>query len=85
MRNGLVGRTMANTSSSRSAIAVSTHSISEEVAVAWLANTLHGFGVTIEPGHVVLSGSFVRAVRIGAGDTITAVFDQLGDVGITLR
>ena len=54
-------------------------------AVAWLANTLHGFGVTIEPGHVVLSGSFVRAVRIGAGDTITAVFDQLGDVGITLR
>ena len=54
-------------------------------AVAWLANKLHEFGVTIEPGHVVLSGSFVRAVRLGAGDTITALFDELGDVTISMR
>ena len=54
-------------------------------AVAWLANKLHEFGVTIEPGQVVLSGSFVRAVRFGAGDTITALFDELGDVTIAVR
>lgn len=54
-------------------------------AVAWLANKLHEFGVTIEPGHVVLSGSFVRAVRIAEGDTVTALFDQLGDVTLALR
>ena len=54
-------------------------------AVAWLANKLHEFGVTIEPGHVVLSGSFVRAVRMNPGDVINAAFDQLGDVSITLR
>ena len=54
-------------------------------AVAWLANKLHEFGVTIEPGHVVLSGSFVRAVRMASGDTVTALFDELGDVTIALR
>lgn len=54
-------------------------------AVAWLANKLHEFGVAIEPGHVVLSGSFVRAVRFGAGDTVTALFDELGDVTISMR
>lgn len=54
-------------------------------AVAWLANKLHEFGVTIEPGHVVLSGSFVRAVRMSPGDVINAAFDELGDVSLTLR
>lgn len=54
-------------------------------AVAWLANKLHEFGVTIEPGQVVLSGSFVRAVRIATGDTVTALFDELGDITLALR
>jgi 2-keto-4-pentenoate hydratase len=54
-------------------------------AVAWLANKLHEFGVTIEPGHVVLSGSFVRAVRMNPGDVIHAAFDEFGDVSIALR
>jgi 2-keto-4-pentenoate hydratase len=49
-------------------------------AVAWLANKLHEFEVQPEAGHVVLSGSFIRAVPFGAGDTVVALFDRLGEV-----
>ena len=49
-------------------------------AVAWLANKLHEFGVVPEAGHVVLSGSFVKAVPFAAGDTVVALFDRLGEV-----
>lgn len=49
-------------------------------AVAWLANTLFKFGMVMEAGDVVLSGSFVRAIPFGAGDTLLAQFDTLGEV-----
>lgn len=50
-------------------------------AVAWLANKLGEFGVTFEPGHVILTGSFVRAFPVKAGDEVVCRFDQgLGDV-----
>lgn len=52
-------------------------------AVVWLANKLHEFGVSMQPGDVILSGSFVKAIPFGAGDTIVALYDQLGEV--TLR
>jgi 2-keto-4-pentenoate hydratase len=51
-------------------------------AVAWLANKVHAFGVTLEPGHVVLPGSCTRAVDVAAGDVIRADFDQLGHVSV---
>ena len=51
-------------------------------AVAWLANTLGGFGVEMKPGHVVLSGSFLRAMPIAAGDEIHADFAGFGGVGV---
>jgi 2-keto-4-pentenoate hydratase len=38
-------------------------------AVAWLANKLAEFGVGLEPGDVVLSGSLGRAVPVAKGDT----------------
>jgi 2-keto-4-pentenoate hydratase len=49
-------------------------------AVVWLANKLHEFGVSMQPGDVILSGSFVKAIPFGAGDTIVALYDQLGEV-----
>jgi 2-keto-4-pentenoate hydratase len=50
-------------------------------SVAWLANKLGEFGVTFEPGQVILTGSFVRAMPIKSGDKIVCRFDQgLGDV-----
>ena len=49
-------------------------------AVAWLANKLHEFDVVMEPGDVILSGSFIKAVPFDAGDSVVALFDQLGEV-----
>lgn len=49
-------------------------------AVAWLANKLAEFDVAMEPGNVILSGSFVKAIPFAAGDTITASFTGMGDV-----
>jgi 2-oxo-hept-3-ene-1,7-dioate hydratase/2-keto-4-pentenoate hydratase len=51
-------------------------------AVAWLANKLAEFGVAMEPGDVILSGSFIKAVPFEAGDSIFAHFDQLGEVSL---
>ena len=53
-------------------------------AIAWLANKLHDLGVPLLAGHVLLSGSFVKAVPFGPGDTLTAIFDTLGEVGVRL-
>ena len=50
-------------------------------SVAWLANKLSQFGVTFEPGHTILTGSFTAAVPVGPGDAVVAEFDQgLGPV-----
>ena len=49
-------------------------------AVAWLANKLHEFDVVPEAGHVILSGSFIKAIPFEPGDTVVALFDRLGEV-----
>ncbi|WP_443266119.1 2-oxo-hept-4-ene-1,7-dioate hydratase [Xanthobacter sp. NM-25] len=48
--------------------------------IAWLANRLAPHGVTLEAGHVVLAGSFIRPVDIRKGDTIHADLGPLGSV-----
>lgn len=52
------------------------------MGVAWLANKLAPFGTTLEPGHMMLSGSFVRPVWAERGDTIRADFGPLGSVSV---
>jgi 2-oxo-hept-3-ene-1,7-dioate hydratase len=52
------------------------------MGIAWLANKLGPLGVTLEPGHMVLSGSFVRPVWAEKGDTIRADFGELGSVAV---
>ncbi len=52
------------------------------LAVAWLANKLAPFDTALEPGHLVLSGSFVRPVWAGKGDTIRADFGPLGSLSV---
>lgn len=49
-------------------------------AVAWLARKLDSFGVKMQPGHSILSGSFIAARSIKAGDAVLADFGQLGQV-----
>ena len=52
------------------------------MAVAWLANKLAPFDVTLEPGHMMLSGSFTRPVWAALGDTLHADFGELGNVSV---
>lgn len=52
------------------------------MAVAWLANKLGPHGVTLEPGHLLLSGSFTRPVWANKGDTLHADFGLLGSVSV---
>jgi 2-oxo-hept-3-ene-1,7-dioate hydratase len=53
-------------------------------AIAWLANKLHELGVPLLAGHVLLSGSFVKAIPFGPGDSLSAIFDTLGEVNVQL-
>ncbi len=48
--------------------------------VAWLANKLHAHGVTLEPGQVILSGSFIRPIDAVKGDTFHADYGPFGTV-----
>ncbi|MFJ8235328.1 2-keto-4-pentenoate hydratase [Ureibacillus sp. NPDC094379] len=50
--------------------------------VAWLANTLFDYGVTLKKGEVILSGALTAAVAIEPGDTFTAKFTELGEVSV---
>lgn len=49
-------------------------------AVAWLANTVAAFDVTLEPGWFVMTGALHRAFEVAAGDVVRADFDHLGSV-----
>ncbi|HZT06752.1 MAG TPA: fumarylacetoacetate hydrolase family protein [Chloroflexota bacterium] len=49
-------------------------------AVAWLANRLADFDVTLRAGEVILPGALTAAVSVEAGDTVQATFDHLGSV-----
>jgi 2-keto-4-pentenoate hydratase len=53
-------------------------------AVVWLENKLHKFGVSMQAGDVIMSGSFVNAISFNAGDSIVALFDELGEVTFRL-
>jgi 2-oxo-hept-3-ene-1,7-dioate hydratase len=48
--------------------------------VAWLANRLHRFNVTLQAGEVVLAGSFIRPIDVLKCDTIVADFGEFGSV-----
>lgn len=50
--------------------------------VAWLANRLAPHGVALEPGQVILSGSFTRPVHAEDGDVLLADYGPLGTVSI---
>lgn len=54
-------------------------------SVAWLARKLSEFGVEMQAGHTVLSGSFIKAHRVAAGDTFVADYGPLGQIsfGVT--
>lgn len=52
-------------------------------SVVWLAQRMAQYGQTIEPGHVILSGSFIRPVECPSGANILADFGQFGSVAVS--
>ena len=49
-------------------------------SVAWLANRLWDYGVTLKKGEVILSGAFSAAPQAASGDSFEAIFTDLGSV-----
>lgn len=49
--------------------------------LAWLANKLSEFGVSLRAGDVVLAGALHRAMPVAHGDVLRADFATLGTVG----
>jgi 2-oxo-hept-3-ene-1,7-dioate hydratase len=52
------------------------------LGVAWLANKLGHHDVVLEPGHIILAGSFTRVVFAKKGDTLHADFGPLGGIAV---
>jgi len=52
------------------------------VAVAWLANAVGQFGVTLGAGEIIMPGALCAAVDVSAGDLLQASFDGLGTVSV---
>ncbi|WP_053363376.1 fumarylacetoacetate hydrolase family protein [Bacillus sp. FJAT-27251] len=50
--------------------------------VAWLANKLHEYGVSLKAGEVILSGALSAAVEAKPGDQFTASFSTLGEASV---
>ncbi|MDQ0218021.1 2-keto-4-pentenoate hydratase [Peribacillus cavernae] len=54
-------------------------------AVAWLANALGKYDISLHAGEIVLSGALSAAVPIENGDTFTAEFAHIGTVSATFH
>ena len=52
------------------------------MGVAWLANKVGSMGTPLDPGHVVLAGSFTRVVFAAKGDTVHGDFGALGGISV---
>jgi len=51
-------------------------------SVVWLARRMAQYGQSIEPGQIILSGSFIRPVECPSGTHIKADFGSFGEVKI---
>ncbi|WP_404442985.1 fumarylacetoacetate hydrolase family protein [Sutcliffiella horikoshii] len=53
--------------------------------VAWLANKLSEFGITLKANEVILSGAISAAVNAEEGDEFVAKFQTLGEVKVNFK
>jgi 2-oxo-hept-3-ene-1,7-dioate hydratase len=54
-------------------------------SVVWLARRMAQYGQAIEPGQIILSGSFIRPVECPAGTDIHVDFANFGSVDISFE
>jgi 2-keto-4-pentenoate hydratase len=55
---------------------------SPAISCAWLANKLLEFGVSLEPGDVVISGALMKMIPFKAGDSF--VFELAGQPALSV-
>jgi 2-keto-4-pentenoate hydratase len=53
-------------------------------AVAWAANTLGALGITLEAGHVIMTGALHASVPIQSGETYRTAIDRLGTASVRI-
>ncbi len=53
--------------------------------IAWIARRFAPHGVALEPGHILLSGSFTRPVNARPGDVFRADYGSLGSIDCSFR
>ena len=46
--------------------------------IVWLAKKYAQHGIALEPGQIILAGSFTRPIKVTKGDTISVDFNELG-------
>ncbi|MBH5318317.1 2-keto-4-pentenoate hydratase [Paenibacillus sp. GSMTC-2017] len=54
-------------------------------AIAWLANKLSEFGISLKAGEIILPGALSGAVAVQAGDHIEARFGSIGSVSVSFQ
>jgi 2-keto-4-pentenoate hydratase len=53
--------------------------------VAWLANKMSRYGITLKKGEFVMSGGLSKALEVKAGSFFKATFDRLGSVSALFK
>lgn len=48
--------------------------------IAWLAKKYAQHGIALEPGQIILAGSFTRPVAVRSGDTFNVDYGELGSI-----
>jgi 2-oxo-hept-3-ene-1,7-dioate hydratase len=48
--------------------------------IRWVCKRFARHGIGLEPGQIILSGSFTRPVLVRAGDRIRADYGSLGEI-----
>lgn len=53
--------------------------------IAWLAKKYAPHGIALEPGQIILSGSFTRPIEVRSGDTFHVDYQGMGSIGIYFK
>jgi len=48
--------------------------------IRWIAKRFAAHDIALEPGQILLAGSFTRPLKVSAGDTIRADYGKLGEI-----
>ena len=54
-------------------------------AVAWLANKIAAYGISLKAGEIIMSGSFTNVYKIEKGDNFMAHFGGVGSVKVSFK